>query len=63
MQLCPSSSFSCELVRTGLCVVSRRQRLQGGECVVTLLTWSLLRSTVSVFPPGFAAFQNCFWAE
>lgn len=29
------------------------------------LTCSLLRSTVSVvlFPPGFAAFQNCFWAE
>lgn len=30
-----------------------------------VLTWSLFSSTVSVvlFPPGFAAFQNCFCAE
>lgn len=29
------------------------------------LTCNLLSSTVSVvlFPPGLAAFQNCFWAE
>lgn len=29
------------------------------------LTWSLVRRRVSVvlFPPGFAAFQNCFCAE
>lgn len=32
---------------------------------IVSLTWSLLRSTVSVvlLPPGFAAFQNCFCAE
>lgn len=44
-------------------VRAQRARLKRRERVVTLLTCSLLRSTVSVFPPGFAAFQNCFWAE
>lgn len=63
MQLCAFSSLYSVSPRGQVCVrCTGLKRLQGGEHV-TLLTWSLLRSTVSVFPPGFAAFQNCFWAE
>lgn len=49
-----SCEFQRYVLHTGCCEVKH---------VVALFTWSLLSSTASVFPPGFAAFQNCFWAE